>query len=374
MRIGIDCRMYSSRFTGIGRYVYELTENLFKIDQENEYVLFFNNPEYSEFNPPNARISKVLVNSPHYSSQEQTIFLKHLRKSKLDLMHFTHFNAPIFYFGRSVVTIHDLTLSFFPGRKMTSFIHRLGYQITIKSSVTKAKKIISVSHNTKKDLQNVLHVSPKKIEVIYLGVNGLFYHEENQQKIHSVQEKYAISKPFLLYSGVWRTHKNLLNLIRAFSILKEKHGWDGCLVITGRKDPHYAPEIENLVNSLNLQKSIIFVGHVDEGDLVILYNAAKVYVFPSLYEGFGLPPLEAMQCKTPVAASNVSAIPEVCGQGNALFFDPKNPQDMAEKIHILLTNPAQRQKIIENGFKHVKQFSWEKMAKETLKVYNEALK
>src|SRR5690242_14363572 len=141
--------MYSSRFTGIGRYVYELTQNLFRIDPNNEYVLFFNNPEYKEFKLPNSRVSKVLVNAPHYSIKEQTVFPKYLQKAKLDLMHFTHFNAPIFYFGRSVVTIHDLTLSFFPGRKMTSLVHRLGYQATIRSIVRKAKKIIAVSENTK---------------------------------------------------------------------------------------------------------------------------------------------------------------------------------------------------------------------------------
>jgi len=376
MRIGIDCRMYSSRFTGIGRYVYELTENLFRADTQNEYVLFFNEPEFSHFTPPpgkESRVKKVLVNAPHYSLAEQTKFLRILKKEKLDLMHFTHFNAPILYRRPSVVTIHDLTLSFYPGRKMASPVHRFAYHVTIRSAVTKAKKIIAVSQNTKKDLQNIFKIPDEKISVIYEGVHEKFHpvHDQvDQRNVETVRQKYRLPKPYLLYTGVWRSHKNLPNLLQAFHILKNDYGYDGSLVITGRPDPMYATELEEQTLSLKLEDDVIFTGLVEEKDLVPLYNGAFIHIFPSLYEGFGLPPLEAMQCGVPVVASNISSIPEVCGKGNAVFFDPNNPEDMAEKIFDVVSHTSLREKLIANGLQRVKQFSWKTMAEETLAVYN----
>ena len=375
MRIGIDCRMYSSRFTGIGRYVYELTENLFKIDKKNQYILFFNEPEYSAFLPPNKNIQKILANAPHYSFREQTHFLHVLNHAKLNLMHFTHFNAPIFYRGPSIVTIHDLTLSFFPGKKMTSFFQHLAYHVTIKKALTKAKKIIAVSEHTKKDLKQLFHIPREKIEVIYEGVNTGFYQIKTsdlggQKTIQKTLKKYDIHQPYLLYTGVWRSHKNLPGLIEAFHMLKTDYGFDGGLVITGRTDPLYEPELKQKAFSLKLENDIIFTGLVPDAELVLLYNGALVYVFPSFYEGFGLPPLEAMQCGTAVVAANSSSIPEICGEDNAVFFDPHDPKDMAQKIYEVISQKSLREKFIINGLKRVKQFSFRKMAEETLRLYN----
>ncbi len=376
MKIGIDCRMYSSRFTGIGRYVYELTENLFRMEPKNDYVLFFNEPEFSHFTPPGTNVKKILVNAPHYSLAEQTRFLRALNKEHLDLMHFTHFNAPIFYSKPSVVTIHDLTLSFYPGKKMSSPVYRFGYQVTIRSAVKKAKRIIAVSQNTKKDLQNLFESADDKVRVIYEGVHEKFQpprSTEDIKKIETVKTKYEINKPYLLYTGVWRSHKNLPNLLKAFHILKNDYGFDGYLVITGRKDPVYAPELEENTLSLKLENDVIFTGLVEEKDLVPLYNGAEAYVFPSLYEGFGLPPLEAMQCGIPVVASDISSIPEICGEENAVFFNPEDPGDMAEKIFNVVSQKSLREKLVANGLQRVKQFSWKKMTQETLKVYSEAM-
>lgn len=382
MRIGIDCRMYSSAFTGIGRYVYELTDNLFKIDDKNEFVLFFNDPEYKKFRlsehtgttagSPKPKVEKVLVNARHYSIKEQTRFLNLLNKAKLDLMHFTHFNAPILYNKPSIVTIHDLTLNFYPGKKMNSPIYRAAYQLTLKNAVKKARKVITVSQNTKKDLQILLKTPSSKIEVIYEGVHEKFKPLDNPQTVQKAKDKFRLDKPYLLYTGVWRSHKNLPNLLKAFHILKNEYGFDGYLVITGRKDPLYEPELVKETVSLKIEDEVIFTGLVDEKDLVPLYNGALAYVFPSLYEGFGLSPLEAMQCGIPVVAAASSCIPEVCGEGNAVYFDPHSPDDMAEKIFSVISEKSLREKLIANGLNHVKKFSWAKMARETLAVYNEA--
>lgn len=372
MRIGIDCRMYSSRFTGIGRYVFELTENIFELDKRNEYVLFMNDPEFSLFQP-HQNVQKVLARAPHYSLAEQTVFLKTLLKMRLDLMHFTHFNAPVFYKKPLIVTIHDLTLSFFPGKKMNSPFHRAMYELTLKSGVKKAKKVITVSHNTQNDIQKLLKVPSEKLVVIYEGVNKKFQPLHGTQEIFKVKNMYHLDKPYILYTGVWRTHKNLPNLLEAFALLKSRYGFDGYLVITGRKDPVYAPEILKKTADLHLQKHVVFTDSVPEDDLVPLYNGAMLYVFPSFYEGFGLSPLEAMQCGVPVAASKTSCIPEICGEQNAAFFDPYDIQDMAQKLYQVLYDESLRKDLIQKGLQHVQKFSWRKMAEETLKVYAESM-
>ncbi len=221
MRIGIDARMYSTEFTGIGRYVYELIQNLAEIDKKNEYVVFMNQKEFDEFEPRNKNWSKILVNAKHYSIAEQIRYWAILRSQNLDLMHFTHFNAPMLYRRPSVVTIHDLTLSYFPGKKMNSAFYRAAYRTVLSRSVKNAKKIIAVSENTKKDLIEELETNPEKIEVIYEGVSEIFGPREDKEMLEETARKYQVTKPFFLYTGVWRSHKNLVNLLRAFKILRE---------------------------------------------------------------------------------------------------------------------------------------------------------
>jgi glycosyltransferase involved in cell wall biosynthesis len=366
--------MYSSAFTGIGRYVFELTKNLFQIDQKNEYVLFFNEPEYSAFTSPNGRVTKVLVNARHYSFSEQTKFLKLLNQQHLDLMHFTHFNAPFFYRRPSIVTIHDLTLSFYPGKKMTSPLHRLAYHLIINSAVRKAKKIIAVSKNTKKDIEKILKIPAKKIEVIYEGINDDIKKPLTPDQIADTKQKYKIDRPFLLYTGVWRSHKNLPNLLKAFRILVNEYDFDGYLVITGRKDPLYEEEIITQTQSLQIENNVIFPGLVSEQELAALYKSAAVYIFPSFYEGFGLPPLEAMACGTPVATSDRSCMPEICGADpvgpTALYFDPDKPEEIASQTFRILSEKSLRETLIANSLKHIQQFSWPKMAAATLTLYS----
>lgn len=371
--IGIDCRMYSPNFTGIGRYVFELVQNLQKIDQHNHYKLFFNQPEFDYFKPHSPNFEKVLVNARHYSVDEQTAFLKSLNQAKLDLMHFTHFNSPILYAKPSIVTIHDLTLHFFPGKKMTKPWHRLAYRLTINSTVKKAKKIIAVSRSTANDLQTVLKTPLNKVHIIYEGVNPEFQVITDQSRLRTTRQKYQLADRFLLYTGVWRDHKNILGLIEAFRLLQTNPAnHDLQLVITGRKDSLYAQEIFAASQDLIDQNKLIFPGLVSDHELIDLMNLASVYVFPSFYEGFGLPPLEAMACGTPVASSNTSCMPEVCGK-NALFFDPYHPSEIAQATQKLLDDGQLRQSLIESGLQHVKKYSWEKMAKETYQLYLESL-
>jgi len=364
IHIGVDCRLFSSKFTGIGRYTHEIVNYLIA-NHKGKITLFFNDPEYSKFKITKPNVQKILVNSPHYSFAEQTKFLIALNKANADIVHFPHFNIPIFYNKPYIVTIHDLILSFFPGNKMTRFYHRWAYQIVLKNSVIKAKKIISVSNSTKEDIKKHLKIKASKIKTIYNGVSDSFFPVKSQSALDKTLKKYKIKTPFLLYTGVWRSHKNLPRLIEALQILKNKN-LDLSLVITGKPDPHY-PEVLNTIKNLNLKNDITLTGLVGESELNHLYNAAKIYTFPSLYEGFGLPPLEAMKCLTPVVASNVSSIPEICN-GNAILFNPYSPQDIADKIELLYKDTDLQADLIGRSKQYAEKFTWQKTAEETYKL------
>ncbi len=368
--------MFSSSFTGIGRYVYELTRHLFILDDDHEYVLFMNSPQFEKLVLPEVlardgkpRFKKVLVNAHHYSWAEQFKFWRLLQREKLNLMHFTHFNAPLLYRRPSLVTIHDLTLSFFPGNKMRSWFRRAAYHAVLSTVVRRAARILAVSNYTKKDVMHLLKIPPERVEVIYEGVGEEFHPIKDPRRFLALREKYRLRGDFLLYTGVWRSHKNVVNLLRAFAVLCADPGFHGALVMTGREDPFY-PEVKQTVKDLRLESRVHFVGLVPEGDLVMFYNAARVFVMPSFYEGFGLPPLEAMACGTPVACSNASSLPEVCGRDNAVYFNPHSVEQMAEAIRAAWDDEELRHVLRDRGLKHARGFSWKAMAEATLKLYN----
>ncbi|MBU0727212.1 glycosyltransferase family 4 protein [Patescibacteria group bacterium] len=371
MRIGIDARMYGVSFTGIGRYTYELIQNLAEMDKEHEFVVFMRKDAYDSFQLPNERFKKVLADYPHYSFGEQFGFLKTVNQEKLDMMHFTHFNAPILYSSAFIVTIHDLTLSFFPGKKMTNLLQRFAYHVVVRTVTKNAKKIIAVSNHTKKDLIEALKTPEEKISVIYNGVNPKFGDVDPTPR-PDLMKKLGLSKPYFLYTGVWRDHKNLVGMIKAFYAFNKDVGNQYNLVITGPHNPTYH-EIPDTVKELGIEDEVHLVGLVAEEDLFALYKNALSYVFPSFYEGFGLPPLEAMQCGTPVIASNKSATPEICGEGNALFFDPYDLEDIQKAMRLIATDPTIRQRLVDKGFERVKEFSWVKMTKKVLEMYNSIL-
>lgn len=366
--------MYSSSFTGIGRYVYELVKRIPELDKNNTYILFLNEPEYSNYTPTAKNIKKVKVNAKHYSLEEQTKFLKILNKEKLDLMHFTHFNRPILYNRPSVVTIHDLTLSFYKGNKKHSFLHKLAYNLVLKTAVKKAKQVITISKNTKKDLKNILKVKEEKIKIIYQAVGNEFKQQINEKNIKDTLKKLKINKKYILYTGVWSPHKNLKKLVQALKILKTKYNYKGLLVITGKKQQPNTEEINKEIKSKKLENDIIKTGMVSEEDLINLYKGAEIYAFPSLYEGFGLPILEAMSAEIPVVASNTSCIPEICGKNGCHLFNPLNEEDIAKKINEVLTNKTLRTNLIKQGKERIKDFSWDKMANQTIEVYKKVLK
>jgi len=369
--IGIDARMYGYAQTGIGNYIRHLLKFIFELDKENNYVIFLMPEEFDNFKLPNEKIKKVKVSSKWYGWKEQLLFPFQLYKENLDLMHFTHFNSPILYFKRSIVTIHDITPYFFPGHKMRSIVRKIGFKTVFFSSVKKASKVIAVSENTKNDIANYFKIRKGKINIIYEGVDEQFKIISDDQKITEIKKKYNITKPFIFYTGVWRNHKNLVGLIKAFGILKNKYKLDYQLVLGGKEDPYY-PEVRETWRKLGLGNEIIRTDFIDQEDLPLFYNAAELFIIPSFYEGFGLIGLESMACGTPVVSSNTTSLPEVLGNG-AIYFNPKDSKEIAKKIKLVLTDEKLYNELKKKGFKQVEKYSWRKMGEKTMGIYRKIL-
>lgn len=364
MRIGIDARML--RYSGIGEYIRNLVENLARIDRENQYLLFAkeNDLEICKINQEN--FSFQVVKAPLFSLSEQIVLPFEIKKNRLDIFHTPHFNISLFSPVKKVVTIHDLIPLIFPGAR-SSRLSRAYYRFMNSQATKKARKIIVDSKNTKRDLLKFFKVPEGKTEVIYGGVSERFRPVNDAKSLEEVEKKFNTTKKFLLYAGLRKPHKNLVSLIKVLEILRRKMNFDIQLVMVGKKDPRFT-QVEEAAKELELEDDVLFLGEVSDEDLVLLYNAAQVFLFPSLYEGFGLSPLEAMACGTPVISSNTSSLPEVLGDV-AILLDPNDTIKWAEKIREVFTNEDLRKKLKHKGLERVKKFSWERTAQDTLRVY-----
>lgn len=371
MRIGIDLRMAGTG-EGIGRYVEELVVNLSKQDRENQYFLFFQDPFARKSFPLHApNFEKILTASLYYSLAEQVKFPRELARFKLDLMHFTNFNFPIFYRGKFVVTIHDLIHHFFPGKKKSRFFHRLAYRVVFCKAVRGASKIIAVSKNTANQIAQKFDIPKKKIATIYEGVNDKFFQSLPADEVLSVKKKYQLNKPYFLAVGVWRQYKNYPLLAQAFMDFKKETGLDYLLAIGGKIDPYY-PEIGKAVTSQGGPEDIKALGYVPEDDLLALYRGAEIFVLPSLLEGFGLIALEAQASGAPVIASDIPVLREVL-RDSAVFFPPRDSSRLQYCMAELARNPELRKKLSEAGLQNVQKFQWEQTAAETLNLYRETV-
>lgn len=369
MRIGIDARFYGPFGKGLGRYVQKLIENLGQIDKENEYIVFLRKENFDDFQPFNKNFHKVLADYAWYSFAEQLFFPILLRKYKLDLMHFPHFNVPILYFGKFIITIHDLILIHFPTVRGTTlnplwyWVKFRAYRLAILSAILRSKAIITVSEFSKKDIIKEYPWAEKKIYLTYQASGEICFIPS--QEPHKILEKYGIIKPYLLYVGNAYPHKNLETLVDAFEQIL-MHDSNIQLALVGKEDFFYA-RIKKMVFNKNLPNVHFLVG-VDDQDLDVLYRYAEVYVFPSLYEGFGLPPLEAMAKGTPVVSSNHDCMREVL-EDAAYFVDARNVNNLADGALKVMQDQNLRDRLIEKGYEQIKKYSWEKMARQTWEIY-----
>jgi glycosyltransferase involved in cell wall biosynthesis len=385
-RIGIDARFYGPLGKGLGRYVQEVIDNIINLDsgleQEFEYVIFLSPDNIEEFSSTNPLVEKRLVSLRWYSWREQLFFPFILKKAKLDLVHFPHFNVPIFSSIPFVVTIHDLILTRFPSRRASMlpailyWFKQAAYRFIISVAVRRASKIITVSKFTRQDIINQFHADPNKLAVTYEGVADLVNDSEDTiTDAENILSLYGIRRPFLLYVGNAYPHKNLESLVSVFASLRQ-HQPNLSLVMVGKDDYFYQRVKIKAINlglcSSLANASVIFPGYVPDNHLRFLYRQALVYVFPSLYEGFGLPPLEAMSAGCPVASSDQASLPEIIGEA-AMYFNPYDKKDMLEKLNYLINDEAYRHQLVVRGYERVKIFSWRECAKMTLDIYRQIL-
>ena len=379
MRIGIDARFYGSIGKGLGRYTQKLIENLEQISAEselisdpelkNEYFIFLRKENFGEYQPKADNFHKVEADFGWYTWDEQFKFPKLLNRYNIDLVHFPHFNVPLFYWRKFIVTIHDLILLHFPTRKNTMlnpfwyWLKFLTYRIVINSAIKRAQKIIAVSEFTKEDILKNYEISKDKVIVTYESCDNFCHY--NPQDSHSVLNKYGIIKPYLLYVGNAYPHKNLERMVLVFSEIikteKELH-----LVLVGKEDYFYV-RLKKLVQK-NRIANVIFSGFIPDADLDVVYREAELYVFPSLYEGFGLPSLEAMAKGAPVACSDHPCMREILGE-SALYFDATAEKNMVKVIWDLLKDEELRKEFRKLGYRQTEKFSWLEMARKTLKIY-----
>ena len=381
MNIGIDARLFGTYHRGIGRYTEQLILGLSKIKDNNQYTLFLREKDSQQINLDKGKFKIVVADAKHYSIEEQMMMPWFIKQSKVDIMHFTHLNVPIFCPVPFAVTIHDLIVHHFPDSRATNLpnwkykLKVMAYHIILKNAVKKARSIIAVSEFTKRDIVRHLGTDERKIKVCYPGVEKMILGTEKMQNTPQFSEmlskKFGIKKQYLLYAGAAYPHKNLERLIGAYKIIRAKYNRNWQLVLVGREDEFYKrlkQYVAHAVDDEQALQDIIFTNHVTDKDLDGLYRGAKLFVFPSLYEGFGLPPLEASQRATAVACSQASSLPEIMSD-SAYYFDPKDVESMARAINKAAGNHSINNELALRGIERAKQFSWDKMAQETSNIY-----
>jgi len=368
VRIAIDARKL--RDYGIGTYIRNLVRHLARIDRSTEYVLIVRPADIEIATELGDNFRTVADWSGAYSVREQLTIPMDLRRERVDLFHAPHYVLPPLTPCKSVVTIHDCIHLRFP----QYLPNRLAYVYARSSlwvATHRSTRVLTVSETSKRDILRYFRVPESKIDVIYNAIDERLEQPPSDAELTQVRERYQLNDPFVLYAGNIKPHKNLERLIEAFNTLR-RGGLDHVkLLIIGDEISKYAT-LRRAVHRHKLHKHVRFFGFVPDRTLASLYRLASVFVFPSLYEGFGLPPLEAMAAGTPVITSNVSSLPEVVGDA-AILIDPYEPDEIAAAMRRVLMDPAVREELRTRGLARVKQFSWERSVARVREIYGEVM-
>jgi glycosyltransferase involved in cell wall biosynthesis len=378
MIIGIDIRtLMDAQYSGVSEYTYNLVKTLLKLDSSNEYRLFYNSlsdlsGRMPKFNQPNVKIIKTRYPNKILNYLLFKCFNYPRVKDlfgEIDVLFMPHINFIGINGGhKSILTIHDLSFLRYPEffSKRKNFWHRM---VKVKNLVKKFDKIAAVSENTKNDIIELLGVKPEKIAVICLGIENLYkVMDKNDAGLKRVKEKYSLPEKFILFLGTVEPRKNIEGLIEAYNILREENInlSEFKLIIAGGR----GWKSENIYREWQRSKygeDIKFLGYIPKEEKVYLYNLASLFVYPSFYEGFGFPPLEAMASGLPVITSNASSLPEIVGNAG-LMIDPYNSASLAQAMRLVLNDKSLRHGLIRRGQERVKEFNWEKTAEEYLRI------
>lgn len=366
MRIAIDVRkLYDF---GIGTYVRNLLRQLSRLDHDTEYVLLGRPGDDGFAGELGENFRLVAESSGQYSVGEQLSIPLKLGRASPNLFHTPHYVLPVLTPCRSIVTIHDCIHLIFP-----QYLHnRMAYayaRAMFWTAVHRASRILTVSEASKRDILRFFEVPETKVSVIYNAIDERFHRQPPEEETLRVRERYQLHDRFLMYAGNVKPHKNLERLIRAFVLLRQDGLDDLKLLVTGSEVSRYSA-LRRTVHRYNLHKHVRFLGYQSENTLAALYRLADVFVFPSLYEGFGLPPLEAMAAGTPVVVSNVSSLPEVVGDAGVLV-NPYDPRSIADGIRKVLTDRTLRSDLRARGLARARSFSWPASAARIRRIYEE---
>jgi glycosyltransferase involved in cell wall biosynthesis len=366
VRIGIDARKLHD--FGIGTYIRNLLRQLARLDRETEYVLLCRRADEKMMSSLGENFRPVAEAAGNYSVAEQLRIPMALKRQGVTLFHAPHYVLPPLVRCRSVVTIHDCIHLMFPQYLPNRFALRYA-RTSMALASRRATRVMTVSESSKRDLLRFLQIDPDKIAVIPNAYDDRFAVEPREEDVVRVSERYQLHDEFVLYAGNVKPHKNLERLIDAFDLVR-KRGLDHLkLVLIGDEISKYAA-LRRAVHQHQLHKHVRFLGYLPEETLAVMYRLAGVFVFPSLYEGFGLPPLEAMASGTPVVTSNVSSLPEVAGDA-AVLVDPYEPAAIADGICRVLTDETLRRDLRRKGIARARQFSWEQSVRRIHEIYTQ---
>lgn len=368
MKIAIDARsLEESSRTGVARYLSNILREMAQLEPENDYLLFFQNKKADDAMLSQKCFHSQLVNVPFPPRKkvpwEQIWFPRYLKRTDADILFSPSYSTPLFSPIRTVVTIHDITYEVNP--KWFHPKERFKMRVLTRAAARRADHIIAVSEATKKDLINYYKISPEEISVIYEASSEEFKHL-NVDKV-KVREKYKLKRDFFLYVGSFFTRRNIPLLIKAFRyVLEEIPNTE--LLLIGQDRSHPPLELNKLLAGNRLEEKVKWLEYVPEADLVSLYNLTTAFIYPSSYEGFGLPVLEAMSCGTPVITSNCSSLLEVVGD-SGILVDPQDVKALTSAMLEILRNGSLQKDLASRGIKRAKQFSWRKAAAKTLEVF-----
>ena len=368
MRVAIDARKLHD--FGIGTYIRNLLRELARIDRDTEYVLLCQEADLDVGTQLGANFRTVLEPSPNYSFREQVHVPWVLHRERPDVYHAPHYVLPAGVRCRSVVTIHDCIHLMFP----QYLPNRAAYayaRASMWAAARRSDRILTVSEASKRDILHFFNVQPEKIVVVYNAIDEHFRVTPAEEDVARVRERYQLDHQFILYVGNIKPHKNLVRLIEAFAELR-RTGFDEVKLLIIGDQISKLPALRRAVHGHKLHKHVRFLGYVSDQTLGVLYRLASAFVFPSLYEGFGLPPLEAMASGTPVVISNVSSLPEVAGDA-AVLVDPYDVESIVDGMRRILSDPALAAELRRKGVERAREFSWERSVAKTRQVYQQVV-